>query len=169
MFLLFLTSLVSSIPTERIQTGTEKDAYLFDWSLPLFCPELYKELLLPIYFTQNDYLKTVDNQLYKSSWPSLFVAPKGTVSDLHIDAFGSHFWMALFTGRKKWTFFDGSVTNRLRPRFLDAFDPVFDTDLTAMTTEEYNKLSPFTVILEPGDVLFVPCGSPHRYVSSFST
>ena len=62
---------------QNIQSGAEKEGYLFDWSLPLFCPELYEELLLPPYF-KDDYLKNVENSLYKSSWPSLFVAPKGT-------------------------------------------------------------------------------------------
>ena len=61
---------------QNIQSGAEKEGYLFDWSLPLFCPELYEELLLPPYF-KDDYLKNVENSLYKSSWPSLFVAPKG--------------------------------------------------------------------------------------------
>ena len=96
---------------------------------------------------------------------TVFSFLKGAVSELHIGAFGSHFWMALFEGRKKWTFFDPRITNRLRPRYLDSFDPVFDIDLTEAITEEattIKMLRPYSLVLEPGQVLFVPAGSPHR-------
>jgi hypothetical protein len=43
--------------------------------------------------------------LYSTSWPSLFIGPQGTSSATHIDAFGSHFWMALFEGKKRWVLF----------------------------------------------------------------
>jgi hypothetical protein len=42
---------------------------------------------------------------FVDSWPSLFVGPSGSCSGLHIDAFGSNFWMALLQGHKKWTLF----------------------------------------------------------------
>ena len=61
---------------ESLKNGTESEAYLFDWSLPIYSPELCQELLEVDYF-KDDYLKSVDNALYKSSWPSLFIAPKG--------------------------------------------------------------------------------------------
>ena len=63
------------------------------------------------------------------------------------------------------TFFDPRITNRLRPRYLDSFDPVFDIDLTEAITEEattIKMLRPYSLVLEPGQVLFVPAGSPHR-------
>ena len=75
--------------------------YLFDWSLPLHCPDLMKELQLPIYFADNLLQQTPPGTLYHDSWPSLFIAPKGLCSELHVDAFGSNFWMALFEGRKR--------------------------------------------------------------------
>jgi Flp pilus assembly protein TadG len=42
---------------------------------------------------------------FVDSWPSLFVGPSGSRSGLHIDAFGSNFWMALLQGAKNWTLF----------------------------------------------------------------
>ena len=75
--------------------------YLFDWSLPINCPDLVKELRIPKYFA-NDYLQgTLVGSLYQDSWPSLFIAPAGITSELHVDAFGSNFWMALFQGQKR--------------------------------------------------------------------
>jgi hypothetical protein len=51
----------------------------------------------------GDFLqRTNEGSLYRDSWPSLFVAPAGITSELHVDAFGSNFWMALFQGRKRY-------------------------------------------------------------------
>lgn len=79
----------------------EESRYLFDWSLPLYAPELVTELTIPKYFA-NDFLQRAGpDNLYHNSWPSLFIAPKGVFSDMHIDSFGSNFWMALFQGKKR--------------------------------------------------------------------
>lgn len=75
--------------------------YLFDWSLPLHCPELARELTIPSYFAGDFLQRTSPGSLYRDSWPSLFVAPAGITSELHVDAFGSNFWMALFQGKKR--------------------------------------------------------------------
>ena len=88
--------------------------YLFDWSLPLHCPALAKEFIIPT-LLQDNYLKqTSQGALYHQSWPSLFVARAGTNGDLHIDAFGSHFWMYMMSGRKRWTFFPREQVGRAK-------------------------------------------------------
>ena len=79
--------------------------YLFDWSLPLHCPVLAKEFTVPLLFQENYLKQTSSSALYHQSWPSLFIAGAGTNGDLHIDAFGSHFWMFMISGRKRWTFY----------------------------------------------------------------
>ena len=83
--------------------------YLFDWSLPLNCPELVKELQIPKYFASDFLQRTPPGSLYCDSWPSLFIAPVGITSELHVDAFGSNFWMALFEGRKRSVTIVGSI------------------------------------------------------------
>ena len=79
--------------------------YLFDWSLPLHCPALSKEFSVPLIFQDNYLKQTSPSALYNQSWPSLFIAGAGTNGELHIDAFGSHFWMFMISGRKRWTFY----------------------------------------------------------------
>ena len=79
----------------------QEPLYLFDWSVPTYAPELAKELTIPKYFAGDFLQRTAPGSLYKESWPSLFIAPQGLHSDLHVDAFGSNFWMALFQGRKR--------------------------------------------------------------------
>ena len=50
----------------------------------------------------GDFLqRSSPGSLYQDSWPSLFIAPPGVHSGLHIDAFASNFWMALFKGKKR--------------------------------------------------------------------
>lgn len=79
----------------------QEPLYLFDWSIPTHAPELAKELVIPKYFAGDFLQRTAPESLYQNSWPSLFIAPAGLHSDLHVDAFGSNFWMALFKGRKR--------------------------------------------------------------------
>ena len=56
-------------------------------------------------FIVGDFLQeSKSGSLYQDSWPSLFIAPGGLKSELHIDTFGSNFWMALFEGRKRYEF-----------------------------------------------------------------
>lgn len=79
----------------------QEPLYLFDWSIPTHAPDLAKELVIPKYFAGDFLQRTFPGSLYQDSWPSLFIAPSGLHSDLHVDAFGSNFWMALFQGRKR--------------------------------------------------------------------
>ena len=76
--------------------------YLFDWSLPLNCPELAAELTLPKALSNNWLAQLPEGTQYHNSWPSLFAAPDGLASGLHIDAFCSSFWMAVFEGTKRY-------------------------------------------------------------------
>ena len=145
---------------KNVEEGRGEGQYLFDVSLPLYLPELYEELQTPDYVA-DDYLKrTSEGALYRKSWPSLFVSGKGTPGgQTHVDAFGSHFWMYLFSGCKKWTFCRAEEMMKLGPRFHnDSLDPVFDRQLN---NKEINFKGKRTVILRPGEWLFVPSGSPH--------
>ncbi|XP_078581463.1 uncharacterized protein LOC144864916 [Branchiostoma floridae x Branchiostoma japonicum] len=139
--------------------------YLFDWSLPIHCPELSKELTVPKYFCHDFLKKTREGSLYRDSWPSLFVAPSGLSGGLHVDAFGSNFWMALFQGRKRWLFFQKDDLPLLYPRYNHSTDPSFDVSVFNPDLQKYPLLSqthPRECILQPGELLFVPAGCPHR-------
>ena len=80
-----------------------------------------------------------------------------TNSGLHIDAFGSHFWMYLISGEKKWTFYPPESTSHLQPVLYDSLDPVFKSG-----PDEPLDVPSYTVNLQPGQLLFVPAGSPHK-------
>jgi len=85
----------------------DSKGYLFDWGLPKSCTQLLANFVVPKYFA-GDYLQSfptvnrdpasaVDQppRLYADSWPSLFVGPIHSGGGLHIDSFGSNFWMAV--------------------------------------------------------------------------
>ncbi|XP_059151940.1 uncharacterized protein LOC131938068 [Physella acuta] len=148
----------------------ETNEYLFDWSLPLHCPELAQDLVIPKYFADNFLHVTAPGTLYHDSWPSLFISPKGALSNLHVDAFASNFWMVLFQGQKRWTFFDSEDLPLLYPHYFHSMDPVFKVNLAHPDLASFPLLGltkPRQCVLQPGELLFVPGGSPH-YVENLS-
>eukprot|EP00965_Chrysotila_dentata_P058828 1951885-Pleurochrysis_carterae.AAC.1 len=49
-------------------------------------PELLRELRIPKYFC-NDFLqRCAPASLYRESWPSLFIGPRGSACGLHVGA-----------------------------------------------------------------------------------
>ena len=83
------------------------------------------------------------------------ICQAGTNSGLHIDAFASHFWMYLISGEKKWTFYPPDAEGHLQPMFYDSMDPVFKAT-------DVDNVPSYCVHLKPGQLLFVPGGSPHK-------
>ena len=48
--------------------------YLFDWSLPLHCPQLSQQFRVPSLLQDNLLTSTSSQAQYRNSWPSLFIA-----------------------------------------------------------------------------------------------
>jgi hypothetical protein len=156
-------------------------AYLFDYSLALNCPQLLVGLRVPKYFA-SDLLQSCapEGALYRETWPSLFIGPRGTSCALHVDTFGSHFWCALLDGVKRWAFFpegqlgglgvdfslsqDGSFAGRA-DELVDALHaaPLQSLEREGVACEwaATAGLTPLVCELGPGDALFVPAGMPH--------
>lgn len=169
----------------RCGSGAPSD-YLFDWSLPINCPELLEGVRVPRYFG-NDLLQACApaGSLYRETWPSLFLGPAGSSCGLHVDTFGSHFWTALLEGRKRWVFFEGGQAGCLGADYslsadgcyaeqADAFvDALHATPVEQLVAEPASVealgspwarargLRPMVCELRPGDALFVPAGTPH--------
>jgi hypothetical protein len=139
-----------------IQSNVPSALYLFDWPLPLSAPELAELVHVPA-FAQGDVLPRIAStyeHMYTRSWPSLFVAQAGVSSGTHIDGFGrcgdvlarvlmrglgcSHFWMHLYKGTKRWTFYDAADTHRLYPR-ASAISSTLTFDCDLMKLEERSR------------------------------
>eukprot|EP01147_Barroeca_monosierra_P009229 gene9229-1513_t len=116
-----------------------------------------------------------DGSKYKDAWPSLFIGNRGVCSDLHIDAFGSSFWMYLAEGVKRWIIFPPEETGRLSPDLSEPGQLTFKirpADLhpgSPSPTEVYASTHPFMCELQAGQVLFVPAGSPHTVLNLTDT
>jgi len=145
----------------------ENPLYIHDASIPLNFPSLLSDVVVPKFFCQNFLNLLPEHYMYARSWPSLFLGPKDTISGLHVDAFKAHFWMQLISGRKKWTIFHRDDLHFLYPSWSHGnLDPTFtlkEEDLQGLSLD-FPLLSyarRFECDLNPGEVLFVPNGSPH--------
>lgn len=154
-------------PAEAGASWDASSEFVFDWSLNQFCPELTSHYVVPKYFA-SDFLQRVPpdvagNLTYRDTWPSLFLQPGGTRSGLHVDSFGSNFFLALLRGRKKWVFFDREEMPLLYPNYLsqgfamsDAMEPDYDR------FPNLRHATRHIAEIGPGDVVFVPAGSAHQ-------
>eukprot|EP00656_Telonema_subtile_P035014 TRINITY_DN39037_c0_g1_i2.p1 TRINITY_DN39037_c0_g1~~TRINITY_DN39037_c0_g1_i2.p1 ORF type:complete len:392 (+),score=94.92 TRINITY_DN39037_c0_g1_i2:207-1382(+) len=151
-----------------IQNDSSDAGYLHDWSLPQNAPDVLSELSIPKYFAADWLQRVVNDSMYRDSWPSLFVGPAGSRSELHVDGFGSNFWMKMFQGRKRWVLFDQRDVHWLEPSYHEgSLDPVFGVcaehlearEPTPHTTLRYAQR--YECELHPGELLFVPAGTPH--------
>ena len=101
----------------------------------------------------------------------MFIGLKGTGSSLHIDSFNANFWMLQVEGRKKWVFFHPDDVPLLYPTWeRGTMDPNFPPleDLRANPKYHlFHRARQYEIILEPGEVLFVPAGTPH-YVDNLT-
>ena len=72
--------------------------------------------------------------------------------------------MFLVSGRKHWRLFQHQDTTRLAPR-----KNTFDVDVMCPDLERHGaalqQTQPFDVILQPGELLFVPSESPHQVLN----
>ena len=169
----------AGVGAEKAVAGNALEApstYLFDWNLPGNAASMCAELRIPDYFADDFLQHLPDGSMYKDAWPSLFVGPRGTRSGLHVDAFGSNFWMAVMEGKKHWTLFRRGDTALLGPSYVMSLDPAFaadgaigDADGHARDADAGQHLlsaaGGWDFVLEAGEVLFVPAGCAHTVVN----
>lgn len=73
----------SELMEQRFGSCTASDrsavTYVHDWQLPAHgCDELLEEIVVPKYFCQDFLQRLPSGSLYRESWPSLFIGPKGS-------------------------------------------------------------------------------------------
>eukprot|EP00730_Choanoeca_flexa_P008466 TRINITY_DN12491_c1_g1_i17.p3 TRINITY_DN12491_c1_g1~~TRINITY_DN12491_c1_g1_i17.p3 ORF type:complete len:121 (+),score=11.46 TRINITY_DN12491_c1_g1_i17:671-1033(+) len=90
--------------------------YLFDQPLATQCPQGIQTISEPSFVSGNYLAKTSSSSL----WPSLFVGHSEVHSELHVDAWCSHFYMRMLHGRKRWTIFPQKQAHLLRKNHASA-------------------------------------------------
>ncbi|ETV89657.1 hypothetical protein, variant, partial [Aphanomyces astaci] len=154
---------------QRDDWSAEPPLYIHDVSIPLHFPELTPQVTIPAYFARDYLQQTPEGTMYRETWPSLFVGPRGSESATHVDSFGSNFWMALVQGRKRWRLVHPNDMHLLYPTWhAGSADVVYGVDLASTDESKGDSLYPlfrharvWECVLEAGDILFVPAGTPH--------
>eukprot|EP00039_Didymoeca_costata_P012864 m.187407 g.187407 ORF g.187407 m.187407 type:complete len:723 (-) comp15608_c0_seq2:5437-7605(-) len=152
---------------DALENGKADGMYLFDCSIPKYLPTLLENLRIPRYFAHDYLTRTMRDHAWSKAWPALFVGAAGTQSSLHVDQWHGSFWMVMVSGHKRWTLFHPDDMALLYPSWSrGTLAPEFPT-LEELQTQP-NKYPGFcharkqVVVISPGDVLFVPGGTPHH-------
>ena len=117
---------------------------------------------VPAYFAHDYVQRTMRLTAFSRSWPSLFVAARGTRSSLHVDQWSGHFFMAQVRGVKRWTIFHRSSTPHLRPSWSRG---TLDPAMPPLEEQEAMGMSPRAMRgrrSRAGEVLFVPAAPRTR-------
>lgn len=147
-------------PLAQVAAGAEYPLYLTNYSPWAKHPELLDDFADP-YFVDNAY-RDLDGALrewYLRGFSWIFIGPKGTLSPLHVDLFGTHAWLAQLQGRKHFLLFPPGDAPYLYNGAPDFYAP----DLERYPLLE--KATPVEAVLGPGDVIFIPAGWAHQVIS----
>ena len=162
---------------------------LFDHSIWQHCDDdLGQRLLMPSWVFPLDLYTSASARIHPvtgSAGPTLFLAAAGTGSSLHVDTLQTHFWMMLCHGTKRWRLVCRDDVSLLHPLYLTDLNPVFPADLNTLESlraelgvsgnvqdqesvdwaefrHDLHGLTVHEVLLQPGDLIFVPAGWPHQ-------
>ena len=134
----------------------ERPAYWHDVPIFQIFPELLEDVqpfepeLLPAFYRRN-----------WSQYVQFFMGPSGSVTKLHFDTLRTHNLFFQVRGRKIWTLLPPAAyakCGRTRWRWFDV-DPE-KPDLQQFP--DYGYLRPVTVMVDPGDLLYLPPGTLHH-------
>ena len=127
-----------------------------DWKIFLTHKELLADYRIPDYFF--DWFSFLPGFM-RLIYPRIFIGPKGAVTPLHDDVWGTHAWLAELQGRKRWILFSPDQQKLLYDYKVQPAKP----DLERFPL--FRKAKPLEATIGPGDIIFVPGGWPHYVVS----
>jgi hypothetical protein len=144
---------------DRIKTDSF-DTYPYyvrdDWQIFLKHTELMSDYEVPEYFFDwSEFLPDFMRLVY----PRIFIGPKGAITPLHLDIWGTHAWLAQLVGRKRWILFSPDQQKFLYNCSVQLESPDFDR------FPLFRQSKPLECTIGPGDLIFVPGGWAHEVVS----
>lgn len=142
------------------QVPTPTPLYMNSYSPFVQHPELLDDFQEP-YFIDNWYRKMKGDfaDWYNQGFGWVFLGPAATVTPLHVDLFGTHAWLAQIVGRKRITLYPPSQSSYLYGGAVDPLRPNLER------FPLYANATPIELVLEPGEVVFIPTGWFHHVVS----
>jgi hypothetical protein len=147
---------------------------IFDQGFVKHCGSLGQHFTVPPHFGID--LRRVwdfEDEGFHQSHPSLFVDPRGVKSGLHIDSGATSFWMVVLSGRKQFRFAQPTSVHLLKSdSFHDQRYHNFLADLFEPDTARFPSIAELPILvadLGPGDLVYVPAGTPHQVVTPEDT
>jgi histone arginine demethylase JMJD6 len=143
---------------EYVDAVTTKDwkqfpYYLRDnWRLFHAYPELLEQHDVPAYFF--DWFRFLP-EFMRLPYPRIFIGPKGAVTPLHADIWGTHAWLSQLVGRKRWLLFSPEQKQYLYDYDVRCEAPDFNRHPL------YRNARPLEAVIGPGDTIWVPSNWSH--------
>lgn len=123
-----------------------------NWQLADKYTELMDAHSVPGYFF--DWFRFLPPAL-RMPYPRIFIGPKGAVTPLHVDVWGTHAWLSQLEGRKRWLLFSPSDMQYLYDCNVRCEDPDLERH------PDYVKATAHEAVIEPGDTIFAPSRWAH--------
>jgi ribosomal protein L16 Arg81 hydroxylase len=122
----------------------------------------HSELFAAFTFPKHcfDWFRLVPGSLRRPG-TRIFIGPKGAVTNLHQDIWGTHFWMAQLVGRKRWVLFSPDQKEFLFKHCWQVRPDEPDLDRFPL----FPKAKGFECTIGPGDLIIVPSNWVHWVVS----
>ncbi|MEH2296105.1 cupin-like domain-containing protein [Nostoc sp.] len=137
--------------------NSNRRLYMANFGIVSDYPELLKDYNDPIYFP--NWLQRLPKKLlrkYDFDYPDIFIGHKGTSIGLHQDHYYGSAWLGMIKGRKQIVLFTPDQKEFLYDGKIDVLKP----DLEKFPL--YAKTNPVEVILETGEILYIPSGWWHH-------
>ena len=148
---------------DRLQANTfETYPYYVrdDWRIFQIHKELLSDYEVPNYFF--DWFAFLP-PFMRLTYPRIFIGPRGALTPLHLDIWGTHAWLAQLVGRKRWILFPPDQKELLYDCTVQPQNPDF------ARFPLFRKAKPVECTIGPGDLIFVPGGWAHEVISLDAT
>ncbi len=131
-----------------------------DWRIFQTHKELLSDYKVPKYFF--DWFVFLP-EFMRLTYPRIFIGPRGALTPLHLDIWGTHAWLAQLVGRKRWILFPPEQQGLLYDCSVQPQNPDF------VRFPLFRQAKPVECTIGPGDLIFVPGGWAHEVVSLDAT
>lgn len=127
-----------------------------NWALLFAHPELSGDYVFPKYFF--DWFALMP-PFMRLPYPRIFIGPKGAVTPLHVDIWGTHAWLSQLVGRKRWILFPPEQRELLYDYQVEPDQPDFER------YPRFRNAAPVECTIGPGETVFVPSNWSHWVIS----
>ncbi len=141
---------------DHVRTGDDWQSFPYylrdEWNLFHQYPQLRAAQKVPGYFF--DWFKFLPPRL-RLEYPRIFIGPRGAITPLHMDIWGTHAWLSQLSGRKRWLLFSPDQAPLLYGYKVRVESP--DHERQPL----FRQARPMEAFINPGDTIWVPSAWSH--------